>query len=65
MLAEKLPFPADAVSHGMLVARREKEERLERENLNRYTFKFLIQNNMIGCHKWIKNIDKEYFGKYT
>lgn len=65
MLAEKLPFPADVASHEMLVARREEEERLEHENLNRYTFKFLIQNNMIGCHKWIKNIDKEYFGKYT
>lgn len=65
MLAEKLPFPADAVSHEMLVARREEEERLERENLNRYTFKYIVQNNMIGCHKWIKNIDKVYFGKYT
>lgn len=65
VLANNLPFPADAVSHETLVARREQEEKLERENLNRYTFKYLIQNNMMGCHSWVKNIDKIYYGKYT
>ncbi|XP_063841118.1 large ribosomal subunit protein uL16m-like [Scylla paramamosain] len=53
------------LSHETLVARREQEEKLERENLNRYTFKYLIQNNMMGCHSWVKNIDKIYYGKYT
>lgn len=65
MIAHNLPFPADAVSHEMLVARREEEERLEHENINPYTFKYMVQNNMSGCHKWIKNIDKIYFGKYV
>ncbi|KAG0711876.1 39S ribosomal protein L16, mitochondrial [Chionoecetes opilio] len=65
MIAEKLPFPADAVSHKLLVQRREEEERLERENLNPYSFKYIVQNNMLGCHMWVKNIDKIHFGKYT
>ena len=65
MIAHKLPFPADAVSQEMLVARREEEERLEKDNLNPYTFKYIVQNNMLGCHTWVKNIDKIYFGKYT
>ena len=65
VLAHNLPFPADAVSHETLVERRKEDERLERANLNRYTFKYLVQNNMMGCHSWVKNIDKIYFGKYT
>lgn len=65
MIAEKLPFPAEVISQKMLDDGREKEERRERENINPYTFKYLVQNNMLGCHKWIKDIDKEYFGKYV
>ncbi|XP_027207235.2 large ribosomal subunit protein uL16m isoform X2 [Penaeus vannamei] len=65
MIAEKLPFPAEVVSQKMLDAKREKEERLERDNINPYTFKYIIQNNMLGCHRWIRNIDKEYYGKYV
>ncbi|XP_069938999.1 large ribosomal subunit protein uL16m isoform X2 [Cherax quadricarinatus] len=64
MIAHKLPFPAEVVSHETLVASRLEEERFERENINPYTFKYLIQNNMMGCHNWIRNIDKKYFGKY-
>lgn len=65
MIAEKLPFPAEVVSQKMLDAKREKEERFERDNINPYTFKYIIQNNMLGCHRWIRNIDKEYYGKYV
>lgn len=65
MIAHKLPFPADVVSQETLEASRLEAERRERENVNPYTFKYLIQNNMLGCHNWIKDIDKQYFGKYT
>ncbi|XP_069156727.1 large ribosomal subunit protein uL16m isoform X3 [Procambarus clarkii] len=65
LIAHKLPFPAEVVSQETLEASRLEEARLESENINPYTFKYLIQNNLMGCHNWIKNIDKQYFGKYT
>lgn len=65
MIAHKLPFPASVVSQETLEASRRTAERLERENINPYTFKYIIQNNMLGCHRWIRTIDKTYFGKYT
>lgn len=64
MIAEKLPFPAEVVSHESLEASRKEEARLESDNVNPYTFKYLIQNNMTGCDIWLKDIDKKYFGKY-
>ncbi|KAG7170736.1 39S ribosomal protein L16-like, partial [Homarus americanus] len=64
MIAHKLPFPAEVVSQETLEASRKEEDQLERENINPYTFKYLVQNNMMGCHNWIRDIDKVYFGKY-
>ncbi|XP_064100005.1 large ribosomal subunit protein uL16m-like isoform X3 [Macrobrachium nipponense] len=64
MIAEKLPFPAKVVSKEMLEADRAEEERLERENINPFTFKYIIQNNMTGCQIWLKDVDRKYFGKY-
>ncbi|XP_066992049.1 large ribosomal subunit protein uL16m [Anabrus simplex] len=64
MIAHKLPFKAQVVSEEILTKMREKEERLEKENLNPYTFKYIVQNNMGGCHKWISPVDRKWFGKY-
>lgn len=64
-IAEKLPFAAEIVSQEMLDARKDEEKRLERENLNKWPLKYVIQNNLGGCHRWLKPIDHKYFGKYT
>lgn len=62
--ANKLPFKARAVSHEILEAERLEAERKERENLNPYTFKYVIQNNLGGCHRWLSPKDHKWFGKY-
>lgn len=62
--ADQLPFPARAVSHEMLQKEKEKELEREKANTNRYTFKYLVQNNFGGCHKWLRPIDHKLFGKF-
>ncbi|XP_012282905.1 39S ribosomal protein L16, mitochondrial [Orussus abietinus] len=64
VIAKKLPFDAIAVSHEKLNEIQETEERLERENLNPWTFKYIVQNNLGGCLNWISPVDKLWFGKY-
>ena len=63
-VAGKLPFKAEVVSHESLQKKRELETWSEENNQNPYTYKYLIQNNMMGCHKWCSKYDKVWFGKY-
>lgn len=63
-IANKMPFKAIAVSQDMLDEMKRKEEEEEKYNTNPYTMKYIIQNNMGGCHRWLKDIDLKYFGKY-
>lgn len=63
-VANKMPFKAIAVSQDMLDEMKRKEEEDEQNNLNPYTMKYVIQNNMGGCHKWLSPMYKKYFGKY-
>lgn len=63
-VAHKLPFKAMAVSHELMEKEKEKKQREEKENTNPYTFKYIIQNNIGGCHKWISPYDKKWFGEY-
>lgn len=64
MVANNLPFPAKVVNQQMMEEMAAEEERLEKENLNRYTLKYVIQNNLGGCHNWISPYDRKWFGKY-
>lgn len=64
-VADKLPFKAEAVSQELMETRKAREEQLEKENLNRYTMKYVIRNNMGGCHNWLSPVDHKWFGKYT
>lgn len=63
-VANQLPFKAMAVSQKLLDERAEKEAREKRENMNPYTFEYLIKNNMGNCQQWIRRIDFLHFGKY-
>lgn len=64
LVAHKLPFAAKVVSQQMLEEMAKEEERLEQENLNPYTFKYVVQNKLGGCHNWISPYDRRWFGKY-
>lgn len=64
-VANKLPFKAMAVSQEMLDKEKEQEKWQEENNQNHYTMKYLIQNNMGGCHKWLSPWDMKYFCKYV
>jgi large subunit ribosomal protein L16 len=64
LVAHKLPFSAKVVSQQMLEEMTKEGERLEQENLNPYTFKYVVQNNLGGCHIWISPYDRRWFGKY-
>lgn len=63
-VAHKLPFKAIAVSQDILVKQKQKEELDEKNNQNPYTMKYIIQNNMGGCHNWLSPVDFKWFGKY-
>lgn len=63
-VANKMPFKAIAVSQELLDEQKRQEEEAERNNVNPFTMKYIIQNNMGGCHRWLKDIDLRYFGKY-
>lgn len=60
----KMPFEAKAVTHEMMEAERIEEETLEKTNLNPWTWKYIIQNNLAGCHNWITPSDKLWFCKH-
>ncbi|XP_017780026.1 PREDICTED: 39S ribosomal protein L16, mitochondrial [Nicrophorus vespilloides] len=63
-LAMKMPFKAMAVSQEILDEMKLKEEEEEKCNVNEYTMKYVIQNNLGGCQKWLRPNDMKYFGKY-
>ncbi|XP_015181106.1 PREDICTED: 39S ribosomal protein L16, mitochondrial [Polistes dominula] len=63
-IANKCPFKAMAISQEILDKRAEIQRRNEENNLNPWTWKYIIQNNIGGCHKWISPVDKLWFAKY-
>lgn len=64
LVCHKLPFKAMVVSQEMLDDMRENEKRLQNENINPFTMKYVIQNNLGGCHNWLSKFDHKWFGKY-
>ncbi|XP_050293401.1 39S ribosomal protein L16, mitochondrial [Anthonomus grandis grandis] len=64
-VANKLPFKAMAVSQQILEEMKETEKWEEENNQNPYTMKYLIQNNMGGCQRWVSPWDLRHFCKYV
>lgn len=64
-VARKLPFKAIAISQKNLDDMAAKEKWEAENNQNQYTMKYLIQNNMGGCQRWISTLDFKYFCKYV
>ncbi|XP_012543065.1 39S ribosomal protein L16, mitochondrial [Monomorium pharaonis] len=63
-VANQLPFKARAVSQEILDKEAAKEKWLEENNQHLWTWKYMVQNNMLGCHTWISPFDKFWFNKY-
>lgn len=63
-IAMKLPFKAMAVSQDILEEMKQKEKYEEENNANPFTMKYIIQNNMGGCHQWLSPVDLKWFGKH-
>ncbi|KAI4500831.1 hypothetical protein M0802_004042 [Mischocyttarus mexicanus] len=63
-IAAKCPFKAMAVSQEMLDRKAEMVKKFEENNLHPWTWKYIIQNNMGGCHNWISPYDKLWYMKY-
>lgn len=62
--ANQLPFKARAVSHEMLEKEKEEQKKRDESNVNPYAMKYVIQNNLSGCHRWLSPYDHKWFGKY-
>ncbi|OAF70588.1 39S ribosomal protein L16, mitochondrial [Intoshia linei] len=63
-IANTLPFEAEAVSYESMLIQKENDEKIERENINKFSFKYALENNMMGCHSWASPYDFKWFGKY-
>lgn len=63
-VANQLPFKAIAVSKEILEEMKLEEERNEKANQNPFTMKYVIQNNLSGCHRWLSPVDFKWYGKY-
>lgn len=64
IVADRLPFKAIPVSHQMIQQMKEKKEIKSKTNKNPYTMKYVIQNNLVGCHSWVRPTDHFWFGEY-
>lgn len=64
-VANMLPFKAMAVSKEQLEAIKLEEETIVKDNENPFTLKYVIQNNLSGCHRWLSPVDFKWFGKFN
>ncbi|KAA0196046.1 hypothetical protein HAZT_HAZT008898 [Hyalella azteca] len=63
VVAQNLPCLADATSAEEMAYKRERRRELEAANINPLTFKYFVQNNILGCDHWLTAADRIYYGK--
>nr|XP_012142829.1 PREDICTED: 39S ribosomal protein L16, mitochondrial isoform X2 [Megachile rotundata] len=63
-IASRLPFTAMVVSQEKLERMAEEKKRIEEENLNPYTWKYIIQNDLLSSQKWISKYDRRWYNEY-
>ncbi|XP_023950384.1 39S ribosomal protein L16, mitochondrial [Bicyclus anynana] len=64
IVSERLPFKAEPVSQEILEKKAEDEKWREENNHNKYTLKYIMLNNMGGCHRHMSRYDHRWHGKY-
>lgn len=63
-IAQILPFKAKVISQQILDRDAAREKWMKENNQHPWTWKYMVQNNMLGCEKWISPVDKLWFNKY-
>ncbi|XP_059704530.1 large ribosomal subunit protein uL16m isoform X2 [Haemorhous mexicanus] len=63
-VAQKLPFPAVAVSRESLQEMRREEEQRRLDNQNPWTFERVVTSNMLGMRKYLSPYDLQLKGRY-
>ncbi|KAM9816866.1 large ribosomal subunit protein uL16m [Neosynchiropus ocellatus] len=64
-IAKKLPFPAKVVTRESLAQMQKEQEERENNNQNPWTFKDIVQGNMLGIRKYTSPFDLANHGRYT
>lgn len=59
-----LPFRNRIVTHESMRKREEMERQAEANNKNIFTFKYAVENNILGCHKILNRYDYIWHNKY-
>jgi len=63
-LADILPIEVEFISAEILTQRRQEEERIRRENTNRFDWDMVMRYNMQNCSNWLSYYDMRWRGKY-
>lgn len=63
-IAERFEFPAEFVSHDMLMERRRREQEIIEKNQNKFTWDNVIKWNMQNANSWLSQYDIIWKGKY-
>ncbi|KAK5611216.1 mitochondrial ribosomal large subunit component [Crenichthys baileyi] len=64
-VAKKLPFPAKVMSREGLEEMQRKQKEMEENNLNPWTFKRIVEGNMLGIRKVLSPFDLRNHGRFT
>ncbi|CDW55493.1 ribosomal protein [Trichuris trichiura] len=62
--ANVLPMPAEMVSQADLIEEEEREKFIAKNNLNRFTWEYVMKWNMQNCYRWLSPYDYVWKGKY-
>lgn len=62
--AEILPLHAEFVSQEILEERAAKKEKIKTMNMNRYTYEYVLKNNLGGANNWVSPYDYFWFNEY-
>ncbi|XP_013887632.1 large ribosomal subunit protein uL16m [Austrofundulus limnaeus] len=64
-VAKKLPFPAQVVSKESLAEMQREQQEREQNNQNPWTYKRIVQGNMLGIRNLVSPKDLHFQGRYT
>lgn len=64
-IANNLPFDAMVVTQDKMEKTAKRKKELEEMNQNPWTWKYIIQNDLLGSQKWISKYDRRWFNEYV
>ncbi|GFU43269.1 39S ribosomal protein L16, mitochondrial [Trichonephila clavipes] len=63
-VAKKMPFDAMPISQEILESLEKEADELHQKNINPFSFKYAVENDMQGCNIWTSEKDHEYYNEY-